>query len=208
MAQILRGKFGCVNHNKSFLFANNFVIQNILIHNLNIELHKKSEILIILIQQIFFDFSFRVHTKSFRPILVMNMSRMNFSSINGGSSNAVYQQRSMRHHQLLQQHRMPNMYAVVPVRSYGMLIARVVRGALKLRYLVLGGAITGGMTFNKKYEEWKDGLPDFKWLNDVLPDNEQWSNFSKNLKNMQESVSNSIELGELNAIPSFQRDCS
>lgn len=128
----------------------------------------------------------------------MNMIRMNFASINGGSSNAGYQHNTMRHHQLLQRNNLlPNIIAVVPVRNYGMIIARVVRGALKLRYLVLGGAITGGVTFNKKYEEWKDGLPDFKWLNDVLPDNEQWSSFSKNLKNMQESVSNSIELGKI-----------
>lgn len=34
-------------------------------------------------------------------------------------------------------------------RSYGMLIGRVLRGALKLRYLVLGSAVGGGMTMNK-----------------------------------------------------------
>lgn len=71
----------------------------------------------------------------------------------------------------------------------------MVRGALKLRYLVLGGAITGGVTLNKKYEEWKTGLPDFKWIDDVLPDTEQWSKFSKSMKSIQESVIESIDIG-------------
>lgn len=35
------------------------------------------------------------------------------------------------------------------VRNYGMIIARVLRGALKIRYLVLGGAVSGGVTLNK-----------------------------------------------------------
>lgn len=38
-------------------------------------------------------------------------------------------------------------------RHYGMLIARAVRGVLKIRYLVLGGAVGGGMTLNKV--QWK-----------------------------------------------------
>lgn len=61
---------------------------------------------------------------------------------------------------------------------------------------MLGGAITGGVTFNKKYEEWKDGLPDLKWLEELFPDNKQWSQFSKNLINVRDTVRDSIELGK------------
>lgn len=48
----------------------------------------------------------------------------------------------------------------------------------------------------QRYEEWKDGLPDFKWLNDVMPDNDQWSKFSNNLKTMQNSIRDTIEIGK------------
>lgn len=34
-------------------------------------------------------------------------------------------------------------------RGYGMFVVRILRGALKLRYLVLGGAISGGVTLGK-----------------------------------------------------------
>lgn len=37
----------------------------------------------------------------------------------------------------------------MPRRQYGMLVARAVRGILKIRYIVLGGAVGGGMTLNK-----------------------------------------------------------
>jgi optic atrophy protein 1 len=33
-------------------------------------------------------------------------------------------------------------------RNYGMIIGRVLRGALKLRYLLLGGAVGGSVTLN------------------------------------------------------------
>ncbi|XP_013133839.1 PREDICTED: dynamin-like 120 kDa protein, mitochondrial [Papilio polytes] len=83
----------------------------------------------------------------------------------------------------------------IPRRKYGMLIARAVRGVLKIRYLVLGGAVGGGMTLNKKYSEWKDGLPDMGWLNDLLPDNEQWNRFTTTLLDAKDRISDQLQIG-------------
>uniref|UniRef100_A0A7G3AHH8 Dynamin-like GTPase OPA1, mitochondrial n=1 Tax=Lutzomyia longipalpis TaxID=7200 RepID=A0A7G3AHH8_LUTLO len=135
-------------------------------------------------------FGFSVKTsRSLRP-LVLNVSRINFSTLNGGNGGSRHP-----HRRYLLQHNVGfvPMY-VTPRRTYAMLVARVLRGALKLRYLVLGGAIGGGMTLNKKYEEWRDGLPDMKWLDDILPDNEQWHKFSKNLQAVGGAVRDSIEI--------------
>ncbi|XP_055916150.1 dynamin-like 120 kDa protein, mitochondrial isoform X2 [Eupeodes corollae] len=79
-------------------------------------------------------------------------------------------------------------------RGYGMLVVRILRGALKLRYIVLGGAISGGVTLSKKYDEWKDGLPDFKWLQDALPQGEKWNGFNRKLIEMGELMKNTIEI--------------
>lgn len=38
-------------------------------------------------------------------------------------------------------------------------------------------------------------MPDFKWLDDVLPDTDRWNQFSTNLKSIQNSVRDSIEIG-------------
>ena len=43
----------------------------------------------------------------------------------------------------------PRGWTIPPNRGYGMVVVRILRGALKLRYLLLGGAIGGGMTLNK-----------------------------------------------------------
>lgn len=83
-----------------------------------------------------------------------------------------------------------------PSRGYGMLVVRILRGALKLRYIVLGGAIGGGVSLSKKYEEWKDGLPDFKWLEDAMPQGERWSQFSRNLIEVGSLVKNAIEVAK------------
>ncbi|XP_022228531.2 dynamin-like 120 kDa protein, mitochondrial isoform X4 [Drosophila obscura] len=83
-----------------------------------------------------------------------------------------------------------------PSRGYGMLVVRILRGALKLRYLVLGGAIGGGMSLSKKYEDWKDGLPDMKWLQDAMPQGERWSQFSKNLLEVGAVVKNAIDIAK------------
>ncbi|KAM3968967.1 opa1 mitochondrial dynamin like GTPase isoform 2-T2 [Aphomia sociella] len=83
----------------------------------------------------------------------------------------------------------------VQKRRYGMLVARAVRGMLKIRYLVLGGAVGGGMTLNKKYAEWKDGLPDMGWVNDLLPDNEQWDRFTTTLITAKDKIGDQLQIG-------------
>ncbi|XP_064542939.1 dynamin-like 120 kDa protein, mitochondrial isoform X6 [Drosophila montana] len=81
-------------------------------------------------------------------------------------------------------------------RGYGMFVVRILKGALKLRYLVLGGAIGGGVSLSKKYEDWKEGLPDMKWLEDALPQGERWSQFSQNLIEMGSVVKNAIDIAK------------
>ncbi|KAJ8918385.1 hypothetical protein NQ315_008081 [Exocentrus adspersus] len=79
-------------------------------------------------------------------------------------------------------------------REYGMLIVRALRGVLKIRYLILGGAVAGGGALQRKYNDWKDGLPDLKWLEDVLPDNDKWQHWRGNLVDFKDNIKNNIEL--------------
>ncbi|XP_030373365.1 dynamin-like 120 kDa protein, mitochondrial isoform X2 [Scaptodrosophila lebanonensis] len=85
-------------------------------------------------------------------------------------------------------------WTIPPSRGYGMLVVRILRGAMKLRYLVLGGAIGGGVSLSKKYEDWKDGLPDLKWLEDALPQGEKWSQFSRKLIEVGSVVKEAIDI--------------
>lgn len=66
--------------------------------------------------------------------------------------------------------RYPN---VAQSRNMGMFVGRLLRSALKVRYLLLGGAIGGGVTLQQSYENWRDSLPDSKWIQDLFPSNEQ-----------------------------------
>lgn len=75
-----------------------------------------------------------------------------------------------------------------------MLVARAVRGVLKIRYLLLGGAVGGGMTLNKKYAEWKDGLPDMGWLNELLPDNDKWDQFTTTLISAKDKIGDQLQI--------------
>ncbi|XP_030761251.1 dynamin-like 120 kDa protein, mitochondrial isoform X2 [Sitophilus oryzae] len=79
-------------------------------------------------------------------------------------------------------------------REYGMFIVRALRGILKIRYLVIGGAVAGGGALNKKYNDWKDGLPDLKWLDEVLPDNDRWKEWRGNLIDFKDNIKNNIEI--------------
>lgn len=82
----------------------------------------------------------------------------NFSTLNqrfGGNHHHQqhqYNGNNYRHHQGRNDFLAPlspRGWTIPPNRSYGMVVVRILRGALKLRYLLLGGAIGGGMTLNK-----------------------------------------------------------
>ena len=49
-------------------------------------------------------------------------------------------------------------------------VPTVIRSVLKIRYLLLGGALGGGASLAKQYEEWKKNLPDTDWIKDMVPD--------------------------------------
>ncbi|CAH1972646.1 unnamed protein product [Acanthoscelides obtectus] len=79
-------------------------------------------------------------------------------------------------------------------RDYGMLVVRALRSVLKIRYLLIGGAVAGGGALQKRYNDWKDGLPDLKWLEDVLPDNERFQQWRGNLVQFKDNLKNNIEI--------------
>ncbi|XP_078044320.1 opa1 mitochondrial dynamin like GTPase isoform X2 [Augochlora pura] len=81
-----------------------------------------------------------------------------------------------------------------PSRAYAMFIGRILRGALKIRYLLLGGAVGGGVTLQKKYEQWKEVLPDMSWLDSFMPDNKEWQNLRGTLMTVKDTIANNIEI--------------
>lgn len=71
-------------------------------------------------------FRFQIRPKSFRPIVILNVTRLNFSTLTG---NGAYQNQSLKHRsQLLLQRKQPDVTSlmVVPNRSYGILAVRYV----------------------------------------------------------------------------------
>lgn len=59
-------------------------------------------------------------------------------------------------------------------RGVAMFVLRAVRGVLKLRYLVLGGAVTGGMTLQREYEDFLERFKKYDWLKEYLPNKEHY----------------------------------
>ncbi|XP_042226597.1 dynamin-like 120 kDa protein, mitochondrial isoform X4 [Homarus americanus] len=80
----------------------------------------------------------------------------------------------------------------VPSRGIGMLIARVLRGALKIRYLVLGGSLAGGSALAKTYEQWKEALPDTKFLESIMPSQEELDAVRSTLISYRDKIKNAV----------------
>ncbi|XP_012270913.1 dynamin-like 120 kDa protein, mitochondrial isoform X2 [Orussus abietinus] len=81
-----------------------------------------------------------------------------------------------------------------PNRGYAMVIGRVLRSVLKIRYILLGGALGGGVTLQKKYEEWKNELPDIKWISNLFPNEQQWQDFRGSLVSLTKNLADKVEI--------------
>ncbi|XP_054160481.1 dynamin-like 120 kDa protein, mitochondrial isoform X2 [Oppia nitens] len=66
--------------------------------------------------------------------------------------------------------------------------ARVIRSVLKIRYLILGSAVGGGYQVTKKYEEWKESLPKFKWIEDIVPNSDQMNGIRDKMFELQQRL--------------------
>ncbi|XP_022708605.1 dynamin-like 120 kDa protein, mitochondrial [Varroa jacobsoni] len=66
--------------------------------------------------------------------------------------------------------------------------ARLLRSILKIRYFVLGGTLSGGVHMASRFEEWKKNLPDFEWIKDAVPKNE-------NLKKIRDTLISAKDRG-------------
>ncbi|XP_052759865.1 dynamin-like 120 kDa protein, mitochondrial isoform X1 [Mya arenaria] len=60
---------------------------------------------------------------------------------------------------------------------------------LKIRYLVLTGAIGGGVAANQTYESWKQYIPDLEWLKEYIPDERKLSRIAAQFAGAQDLVS-------------------
>nr|UXE41662.1 OPA1 protein [Macrobrachium nipponense]WAB21210.1 OPA1 [Macrobrachium nipponense] len=80
----------------------------------------------------------------------------------------------------------------VPSRRIGMIIARVLRGALKIRYIILGGSIAGGSALAKTYEQWKEALPDAKFLEGLMPSQEDLDSLRESLISYRDKIKDAI----------------
>jgi len=80
-------------------------------------------------------------------------------------------------------------------------IPAAVRGVLRIRYLLLGGALGGGASVARQYEEWKKSLPDTDWIKEMVPDIDV-DKFRKTLMSYKDSFKGKI--GEIEMDPKFK----
>ncbi|XP_025080779.1 dynamin-like 120 kDa protein, mitochondrial isoform X2 [Pomacea canaliculata] len=84
---------------------------------------------------------------------------------------------------------------LVPVKGRQLSGVRILSGLrrlLKIRYLLLGGAVGGGMAASQKIDELKQYIPDLGWLNEYLPESDTLgkvsASFGKLMSRVQESM--------------------
>lgn len=84
--------------------------------------------------------------RSLRPVII-NSTKLNYSVLSGKNQWNHYG--NLRYKQRLLENQLQRFQFPQNTRSYGMLVGRILRGALKIRYLLLGGAVGGTVTLNK-----------------------------------------------------------
>ncbi|XP_067659659.1 dynamin-like GTPase OPA1, mitochondrial isoform X2 [Haliotis asinina] len=54
---------------------------------------------------------------------------------------------------------------------------------LRVRYLVLTGAVGGGVAVNKKIDSWKEYFPDLDWMKEYIPESEALAQLASSIRN-------------------------
>ncbi|XP_021372527.1 dynamin-like 120 kDa protein, mitochondrial isoform X2 [Mizuhopecten yessoensis] len=92
-------------------------------------------------------------------------------------------------------------------RSAGTVV-RVLTGVgrfLKIRYLMLVGAVGGGAWATQKMDTFKGMFPDVSWTKEYLPDSEQMDKFMQSIKEARKSLSLPEKGWMKNKVESFKR---
>lgn len=55
------------------------------------------------------------------------------------------------------------------------------RKILKLRYIIMAGAVSGGVALNQQYESLKEYIPDLEWMKDYIPESETIDTIKQNV---------------------------
>lgn len=50
--------------------------------------------------------------------------------------------------------------------------------------------------FFQTFEEWSNSIPDFKWLNDYLPDSQQIDKMRVSLLSFKDKIKDNVEMGK------------
>ncbi|TPP63491.1 hypothetical protein FGIG_03212 [Fasciola gigantica] len=79
-------------------------------------------------------------------------------------------------------HLSPKLGLVVSKRHVSGALARLTAKFFRLRYLILGSGIGGGYAVSKKYDDFKDSLPDTSFIFDYLPEKESFESAIGNAK--------------------------
>jgi optic atrophy protein 1 len=82
------------------------------------------------------------YKNALRP-LIINVPRVNYSMLTYKTNGRFH---AGNRHRLLDNHIIKSPHNP---RNFGMLVGRIIRGALKIRYVLLGGAVGGTVTLNR-----------------------------------------------------------
>ena len=122
--------------------------------------------------------SLRIITRNYKPLLAVSYRRQRIPW------------RSASHPHLDRIY--PFLNPAANQQSRNFFVGRIIRGALKIRYLLLTGAVGGGLSLqqvkfddvgqqrttlqgsflsssSQSYEKWKENLPDTQWIQDLFP---------------------------------------
>lgn len=115
------------------------------------------------------------------------LQKHNFNIFLQSQNYSVFTRKGCIPYKILLSENIPLLQYNINKRKLGIL-ARVVKSVLKIRYLVIGSAVGGGVHASKKYDEWKDNLPDFSFMKGLIPPPEDLDRYRASLMEYKDKI--------------------